>query len=316
MTAFRIVSILVLVLLAGGGLALLLLNPYAIPPFLNGALMVALPLGLGVWIARRYRQDWRLYGVGALTFVASQVLHLPFNGWLLNPWLAGLGVDLAAPSGAGLLVLAVALGLSSGLFEETARLVVLRRWLKDARSWAEGLMFGAGHGGVEAMLLGALVLFVFLQMLVLRTSSPEGLAALVGADNVTAAQQQMATYWGSAWYDHLLAALERVSAMCFHLSAALLVMKAVVTGRSRWYWAAVAWHALLNGVSLVALHTLGAYATEALLLGLAALSLLIVARLRPGLPETAPLPAPAAPAVSAPTQAPPSRETIEDSRYD
>ncbi|MBI3159830.1 MAG: YhfC family intramembrane metalloprotease [Chloroflexi bacterium] len=318
MTVFRIVSILVLVLLLGGGLAFLLLNPYAIPPFLNGGLMVALPLGLGIWIARRYRQDWRLFGIGAVTFVLSQVLHIPFNALALNPLLARLGVDLQAPSGAGLLAFALALGLSSGLFEETARLVVLRRWLKDARSWAEGLMFGAGHGGVEAMLIGALVIYIFLQMIVLRASSPEALAVLVGSENIAAVQAQLAAYWGSAWYDHLLGALERVGAMSFHLSAALLVMKAVVSGQSRWYWAAVGWHALLNGVSLVALHTLGAYAAEALLLGFAVLSLLIAARLRRGLPEFSPEPIVAAPVppVTPVPQAAPSLDIIEDSRYD
>ncbi|TAK12678.1 MAG: YhfC family intramembrane metalloprotease [Anaerolineae bacterium] len=316
MKFLRYLTIAALLILVGLALWFLAQNADAIPPLLNGLLMVSLPLALGIWVARRYKQDWRLYGIGAATFVLSQVLHIPFNLWLLNPFMENMGWSVEGGP-AQLALIGVALGLSSGIFEETARLLVLRRWLKDARSWAEGLMFGAGHGGMEAMLLGAVVIYVFLQFVVLLGASPEALAGLAGADNVDIVQGQMDAYWGANWYDHLLGALERVSAMCFHLSAALLVMKAVVSGHSRWYWAAVGWHALLNGVSVFGLHTLGAYAVEGILLVFAALSLFIVVRLRHSLQEFTPEPPAPAPLEVTPLKpATPSREKIEDSRYD
>ncbi len=316
MKFLRIVSTLVVVLLLGGGLWFLVSNPHAIPPFLNGALMIAMPLALGIWIARRWRQEWRLFGIGAMTFVAAQVLHIPFNVFLLNPLLERLGLT-PEPGSWGLVWMAVALGLSSGLFEEVARWITLRRFLPEARSWAEGLMVGAGHGGIEAMILGALVLYAFLQMIVLYGASPEALVVLVGGDNLEQVRAAMAAYWDIPWYDQLLGALERVSALVFHLSAGLLVMQAVVSGRSRWLWAAVGWHALLNGLTVFVSQTYSIYIAEALLLGLAAVSVGIILWLKRVLPL---LPAQPelidAPALQPLAPARPKREQIEDSRYD
>ena len=42
---------------------------------------------------------------------------------------------------------------TAGLFEETGRLVVMLLLLKAFHRLADGLAFGLGHGGLEAMLL-------------------------------------------------------------------------------------------------------------------------------------------------------------------
>ena len=49
---------------------------------LNPLLMLALPVLLGMFVARRLGQSWRLFFAGAATFVASQVVHLPLNAWV------------------------------------------------------------------------------------------------------------------------------------------------------------------------------------------------------------------------------------------
>ena len=48
-----------------------------------------------------------------------------------------------------------------------------RWWAKDARSWRTGLLAGAGHGGIEAIILGILVLYAFIQIIVLQNIGPE-----------------------------------------------------------------------------------------------------------------------------------------------
>ena len=59
--------------------------PYAFAPFINPLLMMLIPLALGIFLARRLGGSWRLYGLGAATFIGSQVAHIPFNIWTLNP---------------------------------------------------------------------------------------------------------------------------------------------------------------------------------------------------------------------------------------
>ena len=44
---------------------------------LEGFLIIALALGLGLFLHHRLGMPWRLYVVGALTFIASQVVHIP-----------------------------------------------------------------------------------------------------------------------------------------------------------------------------------------------------------------------------------------------
>ncbi len=76
---------------------------------LNGFLMIALPLVLGVVLARRWRLSWGLFGAGAATFVASQVFHIPFNNLVLTPFVTERGMFAAG----GLAFMAAARRLSS-----------------------------------------------------------------------------------------------------------------------------------------------------------------------------------------------------------
>jgi len=63
---------------------------------LNSLLMIALPLGLGVFLVKRLRVEWKTFGIGAVIFVASQILHIPFNFWVLSPGVERLGLSGAA----------------------------------------------------------------------------------------------------------------------------------------------------------------------------------------------------------------------------
>ena len=280
---------------------------------LNALLMIAMPLALGVYLFRRLGTGWRLFGVGALTFIASQLLHIPFNIWVLNPFIRWLDKSMASTP--YLIVAALLLGLSAGIFEEVARYLVYRFRLKAKRdrSWANALMFGAGHGGVEAMITGALVFISFIGFLAARNADP----ASMTAEQLAAVQQ----YWSLSWYDYLLGALERFSAICFHLSAALLVLQAVVRNNIWWYVAALLWHAALDFVAVFASQTWGAYVTEMILLGMALVSIGIVFALRKtdGLPDAVGLPDVAPPPEFTPVAVEPeevSVEKLEESRYD
>lgn len=275
----RILSYILLVVTLGGILVFLALNPDTLAHFLNGVIMIALPLILAMLASRRLKTEWRIFGWGALAFVGSQALHLPFNKWLLEPLFTKLGLE-TAPNSTGLLLIGLLAGLSAGLFEETARLVVLRRWLPDVRRWKDGLMFGLGHGGTEAMLLGALVIYVFLQAVVMRDASQETLVLMVGPDRVEATQEFLRTYWRATWYDSLLGALERISAIAVQASLALLVLQVNRCGQIRWYWFAVLYHTLVDMIAVYGASSWGIYVTEGVILVLAAFSLGMIFWLR------------------------------------
>lgn len=89
-----------------------------------------------------------------MTFIASQVLHIPVVYGLTA--LFNSGTLPAIPEALTALFSAILLGLLAGIFEETTRLILYKFSLKNVKTWAEGVLVGVGHGGVEAVLLGVL----------------------------------------------------------------------------------------------------------------------------------------------------------------
>ena len=278
---------------------------------LNFLLMIGLPLLLGAWLARRYRVSWRLFVMGAVTFVLSQVGHLPFNGLVFGGRFLPPASDWPQP------LFFLALGLSAGLFEEPARYLVYRFWLKNARAWREGVMFGAGHGGGEAIIVGLIAALQTINLLALQNMdlntlglTPEQLAAL---------QTQMDTVFNAPWYMALLGAVERVFAIIFHISASLLVLQVFRRRNFLWLVAAILWHTTLNAGALFVVDLAGPVWTEAALGGMSLISLGIIYVLRdPPTPEGAaapppePLPAP----VSGPLEPPPlTAEALRETKY-
>ena len=278
---------------------------------LNFVLMIGLPIALGFFLNARLRVPWRLWFIGVATFVLSQVGHIPFNALLFN------GVMLPPATAWPLPVLALAAGLSAGLFEEIARYVVYRLWIKEARTWRQAVMFGAGHGGGEAIIIGVLTAMTTINLLALQNMDLNTLG--LTAAQLAALQAQMETFRTAPWYMALLGAVERVWAMTFHIAAAVLVMQAVRRRNLLWLVAAILWHTVLNAVSLLVVDAAGAVWTEVALGGLSIISLVIILVLRdPPAPEGAdlppadPLPAP----VAGPLAPPPlTEEALKKTRY-
>lgn len=264
------------------------MNILVITYALNGLLMIAIPVGLAIFLTRRWKMGWGIWWIGAATFVLSQVGHIPFN------YLAGAALNrtgmLYWPLIAQQVFNAVFLGLSAGVFEEVSRYLVLRFWAKKARSWRNGVLFGAGHGGVEAIILGLLVLVSYVSMLVAQNLD---LAALVPAEQLSLARQQVAAYWSAPWYATLLGATERLFAIACQIFMALLVMQAFTRKNIAWLFAAIGFHAILDASAVLGLQYLGPYWTEVLIAAFAVASVLLTLVLRCPEPQPDPQPVPA-----------------------
>lgn len=248
-------------------------------------LMIGFPLALGWWIRRRFGIGWGVFGVGALTFIASQVVHLPLN-YALGLLGGGRGVALWP-----LVPLALVAGLSAGVCEEGARWIVLRFFAPRTRGWRAGLQFGAGHGASEAIIFGLLALVNVVAIIALRSVDPAALG-LSGAPADQLAQAQ-AAYWNTAAYLPALAGLERVLAITFHVAAATLVMRSVTRRSPGYLMAAIGLHTLMNAWAVWAMQSAGIWATYAGLLVFAVFCLWLIWRLREAPPPVAPEPEPA-----------------------
>jgi uncharacterized membrane protein YhfC len=243
---------------------------------LNALWMILGPLVLGVFLVRRWRLGWRLFFLGAATFVGSQVLHIPFNQFILLPVLDKLGL-IGINDASALFVLGVMAGLSAGVFEEGARYLVYRVWLSDVKRWKGAVLYGAGHGGVEAILLGGLALYAFFQAIAYRGAN---LSELVPVDQLELAKAQLDAYWSAPWYAAMMGAVERTFAIAIQISLAVLVFQAVK--RRKWIWLviAVGWHAVVDAVAVIGIQKWGIYPTEAAVGLFALISIAIILALR------------------------------------
>ncbi len=278
--------------------------------FLNGFLMIAIPVGLGIYLTRRWKFGGRIWWIGAATFILSQVGHIPFN-WAIGKLLNQSGMVSWNPT-IQLLFNAIFLGLSAGIFEEGTRYLVLRWWAKDARSWRNGVLFGAGHGGAEAILLGVLVLYGFLQMVALRSAD---LARTIPASQLDLVQRQITAYWSATWYFSLFGVLERIFTIPCQIVLAVLVMQVFIRGKIRWLFVAIGYHALLDASSVITVKIIGPYWTEAVIGGFAILSVILIFVFRKPEPTAEVLSAGVSPALTMPEPVEETLENLDKTRY-
>lgn len=206
------------------------------------------PLALAALLKEHLRATWRSWWWGAAALVVSQVARIP---------LALAVSDASGPpdlEDAPLWIVAF-LVLSSALFEEMARWIVIRARLRAPLLTRDAVMLGAGHGGMESILVagfgGATALFA------LATGDPEGLLRNV-----------------RSWYP-LLAIWDRALAIAFHMCASVIVMRGVRGADARWLLLAIALHAGINGAVVSTVRASGPLPAEVVATALLALPVLI-----------------------------------------
>jgi len=161
-------------------------------------------------------------------FILS-LIRLPLNAFATQ-----LVVSSSTGSLTYILVLLIPV-LAAGVFEETARYVGLKYIIKND-TYETGLTYGAGHGGIESILLvGFNVLFVGIFIL----SKPQLLSpVLIQALNV------MPTYFP------LIGVYERLIAMTAQIGFSLMVMISIKNNDLRYFILAIGLHAFFDYLAI------------------------------------------------------------------
>lgn len=251
------------------------LHPLLVPSFIAAiAFEILFPLLVGFYIRRRYGVRWRFFLYGALIFFLFQMISrvpavLVVQG-LLTPYLQSSQIALYAWY--------VVLALTAGLFEEGGRYLGYRFLIKNDRTWQVGLMYGAGHGGIESMLLiGGSVLLGLIGIIALSTGDPSQLN--LSPEQLAVAQQQIASL---NWWDPLLGAYERFITLFFHIALSVMVLQCFLRGSLKWLWLAILIHALVDLAAILLAPLIGAVWVEVALTLTLPLSFGIIYYFRPG----------------------------------
>jgi len=203
--------------------------------FVAGLLEIAIPLLLGLYVSRRFQAPWRAYLVGATMFLLSLV-RLPLNDVGSRYLVTVLPVNLSRT------LLIAFPSLTAGVFEELARFFAFRSLLKG-RELRDGLMYGAGHGGIESIALAGLNVLTI------------GLMMMFSPDQIPAAQ--LSAIWTMPLWLPLIGLYERIMAMAIQLSLSVVVLLSFLEDDKRYLVVAIVLHFLVNYFGLSFIDTYG-----------------------------------------------------------
>jgi len=204
---------------------------------LSALIGLAIPVALYI-ILRKKGANHLPFWTGAVTFVLFALVleQLVYSVLMKTPfWLTVSG---------NFWLLGIFGGFMAGFFEETGRYIAMKTVLRKKRANDyNGLMYGAGHGGIEAVILLSVTMVinvVFSLQMNAGRPSPFG--------GVDAAQQLINTpFWMM-----LVGAVERIAAVAIHVSLSVLVWFAAKDGKKfMLYPLAILLHLLVDAVAVI-----------------------------------------------------------------
>lgn len=238
-------------------------------------LSLGAPAVLFWYLATRSTINSKAVGVGVMVFLVftqlfEKLVHLYFLRWnvataqlLENAWLYAVYGCLAA-----------------GIFEEGGRYLAFKFLLRKSRTWADGVSYGIGHGGAEAVLIG--VLGTANNIVVAILINTGGLAAIT--DKVSGSQLEQLLLIKNALIGappelFLAGGFERVMAFLLQVALSLVVLYGVKQRNLVFLALAILLHAAVDfPVGLAQKGALGTWTVEALVLAAGILSAIFITR--------------------------------------
>lgn len=159
---------------------------------------------------------------------------------------------------------------AAALFEETGR-YVLMKYRKNPLDEKDAVLFGLGHGGIEAILVVGVTYLNNLTYAIMIQSGQMD-AALAGLDVAAAADAvaSVSPLWTLPSYQFFIAGVERVLTLGLQVALSMLVFQAVQRKRIVYYLAAMAVHFSVNFITLAAAQFIAPIYVEGILVLLVA----------------------------------------------
>jgi uncharacterized membrane protein YhfC len=156
-------------------------------------------------------------------------------------------------------------GLAAGVFEETGRFLSFKVLLSKKQKPSNALMYGAGHGGIEAIIL---VGFTYIVNLIVSFTVNSGNVStlLNGTFDTNSIFQSILPLTVTPPYAFLMGGIERLVAITLHICLSVFVYKAVTeVGKKSYYFIAILIHTIVNFLAVIILNYYNIYVTELVL---------------------------------------------------
>ncbi|MCY6370042.1 YhfC family intramembrane metalloprotease [Clostridium ganghwense] len=210
-----------------------------------------LPIGLTIYFYKKKKVSLLAVGVGALIFIVSQIsTRLPLIGYLnTKSW-------FIQNIKSNTIIYVLFLALTAGIFEEVGRFIGFKYLLKNKLSWKNGIAFGIGHGGIEAILLvGITYVSNIILSILINIGNFDALVAqkspqIAGIKNILI---------GTPSYMFFIGGIERIFTIIFHIALTVIVLEGVMKKENKYLLYAILIHAL---VDFVAGYNINIFVTE------------------------------------------------------
>lgn len=222
-------------------------------------LSIGFPIALMIICKKKFRARISSFFIGALTFVLfamvfEQILHIGV--------IKGLGLN--ANSNKWLYYLYAA--TAAAVFEETGRIVAMKCFMKNRCDFPNAFMYGIGHGGIEAIIIGGMAgISNLVSMLMINSGMMQatlsGLSDEVRNKTVT----QLSALWTTPKALFFATGIERVSAVILHIGLSLLIYKGLKECKKKIIAMAYGIHFLVDLIAVACASVISVWLIEVII---------------------------------------------------
>lgn len=217
---------------------------------------IGLPIFLLWYGTKKLKVKAFTFYAGACVYLgAVYVLEAALNKFVVG----GLGEMLTG----NVVMYALYGGIIAGLFEEFARALAFRFALNDRLNAQNAIVYGFGHGGIEAMLL---IGFNGIDTYITSTMLNNGLfeTTLANLDEVQRAESiaAVSALWTTSPFMFFAGAIERIFIIILHIGLSVIVYKSIKANRKELLGQAVFIHFLVDFSALLLTSLIPVLVTE------------------------------------------------------
>lgn len=232
-----------------------------------------LPIALVVFVKVKLKAKVSTFFIGCVSFV--------FFAMFLESLFHGLVLKMTGDTFTEQKILyAIYAGLTAAIFEEIGRYVVMKYWMKNTLDRQNAIMYGVGHGGVEAItIIGFSYLSNYVVSRMINAGQLEKSLSAMDATLREETIQSLSPLWEIPGYQFYVAGVERISAIILQIALSYLVYKAIQMNEPKMMGLAMLIHFLVDCVTIILSLYLSIFVVEALLFGIVAVIAIFIFRM-------------------------------------
>lgn len=205
---------------------------------ISGVMCFLFPIIVLIYFKKKEKISLKPVIIGAIVFfiftqILEKLLHMVVieNNLIKNP-----------------IVFAIYGALAAGIFEEVGRFIAFKTVLKNNHQWKDGIAFGIGHGGIEAMIIGVVsnVQFIIYSNLINRGLFDTNIVSKVSASKASQLLKLKEILIQTPASNFIISFTERIFAFGIQIGLTMIVLYAIKYRKNIYLLIAILVHALID----------------------------------------------------------------------